>query len=278
MKKLIDMKKKKLIDMKKLVESLREGVVTTKTLQAAAGYIRIVRESGNSEVMKMAESQFVSPLRVVFFDEIEKGTLSKEKLKLLLHCGIDLSQASPHGYTPLMLAVEKGHQDIVEILLDAGANLKQTDKEGNTPLIFAVKEGHKDMVEILLDAGADLDQANDRSGETPLEWATKKGHKDIVRLLKHKISEKESPVLIRQILDAEKEKTPPGEPSLIELLYGAFGEKPKSPKLTKLIYHTFKARAATTGKFEEAIKPFKAYMASCCKKEGNVMTLLGLFK
>jgi ankyrin repeat protein len=49
---------------------------------------------------------------------------------LLQQEGIQLDDTNVDGYTPLMIAVEHGQEEIVEMLLTAGANPKKKNKEG----------------------------------------------------------------------------------------------------------------------------------------------------
>jgi ankyrin repeat protein len=52
------------------------------------------------------------------------------------------------GYTPLHLACDKGHIDIVNILLKCNSNVNLCDNNGYTPLHVACDKGHIDIVNI----------------------------------------------------------------------------------------------------------------------------------
>jgi ankyrin repeat protein len=86
------------------------------------------------------------------------------------------------GRTPLIVAAEKGHKDVVALLLKAGARIGAKNDKNMTPLLFAAQEGHKDVVELLLNKGANIED-QDKYGMSPLIMAAQKGHKDVVELL-----------------------------------------------------------------------------------------------
>lgn len=128
-----------------------------------------------------------------------------------------INQALKSGKTPLHLAAERGHVEIVEALLKNGANPKLTDADGQTPLVLAEENNHAAIVALLrpltttkkndvhniesskmlinaakegslektraaLAARADVNYANEH-GDTALIWACQKGHIEVVRSL-----------------------------------------------------------------------------------------------
>lgn len=145
-----------------------------------------------------------------------------ETVRSMLHRGIFWVEEYPTmrgpGGTPLCIACDIGHIEIVELLLDSGVNIDNWDNEGDTPLMLAAAQGHVDIVrlllnrganpnatnyiqqtalystmynldnnvleiaELLLDHGAEIDCVNDR-GDTPLSRAVFFYKRGIVKLL-----------------------------------------------------------------------------------------------
>ncbi|KAE9385780.1 ankyrin, partial [Gymnopus androsaceus JB14] len=58
-------------------------------------------------------------------------------------------------YTPLMIAAEIGHLDVVSVLIEEGANVNAQSEDGSTALRQASQEGHLEIVKLLLNHGAE---------------------------------------------------------------------------------------------------------------------------
>ena len=95
------------------------------------------------------------------------------------------------GYFPLLIASEKGLENIVNRLLEipAGENepevdVNQTGIWGKSSLFVAAENGHSNIVRKLLNAGAQarIDRRNER-GYTPLMIAAVNGHREVVNEL-----------------------------------------------------------------------------------------------
>jgi ankyrin repeat protein len=74
------------------------------------------------------------------------------------------------GYSPLAIAVARGHKQVVKLLLDHGAAANTQDEKGNTPLHYVSENNDLDLAK-LLDRGADVSLQN-KSGNQPLWTAT----------------------------------------------------------------------------------------------------------
>ena len=89
----------------------------------------------------------------------------------------------------MIKACESGETKVVQLLLErcsaeeCGLNVK--DKYGWTPFMLACQKGHKDVVKLLLDHSDKIElNARDGNGVTAIMFACKRGHKDVVQLLK----------------------------------------------------------------------------------------------
>ena len=84
--------------------------------------------------------------------------------------------------TPIFVASEGGHYQVVELLLAAGADPNEPENEGVTPLFVATEVGRYQVVKILLAAGANPN-AQLHDGRTALDAAKALQHHSIIRLL-----------------------------------------------------------------------------------------------
>lgn len=111
------------------------------------------------------------------------------------------------GATPLQIALEEGHTEVVRLLRDVSAadnnsiRVCVTSPKGRVsvvqtsaptgaiaceqrsfegPLHTAARKGHLEVVRLLCEARADKDEA-DKDGTTPLHASSQEGHVDVVR-------------------------------------------------------------------------------------------------
>lgn len=76
------------------------------------------------------------------------------------------------GWTPLHLAADGNHTELIWLLAEKGADLNAADTKGRTPLHRATYGGKLEAAEVLIVLGASLRKLN-KSGRTPLEVARK---------------------------------------------------------------------------------------------------------
>ena len=83
----------------------------------------------------------------------------------------------------LLQAVTVGHNEAVEFLLQLETvNIDHTNEEGKTALMLACERGHEDIVHSLLSAGANVN-LQDNNGVTALMTASEHNHISIINML-----------------------------------------------------------------------------------------------
>jgi ankyrin repeat protein len=86
------------------------------------------------------------------------------------------------SYSPLGMAIDRGHADIVQCLLTAGAN-PHCGSTLTTALGLAAERGEVEILQMLLPRGVDVNTPVSRDGWTALLSAIKNGHRSVVQLL-----------------------------------------------------------------------------------------------
>jgi len=95
----------------------------------------------------------------------------------------ELNQPEDDGLTPLHLAAQNCHTNVVELLLAKGAKINVTARDDATPLHLAAQEGCADVVTVLLHHAASINARDDKK-RTPLTRAEQWHQDEIVQLLK----------------------------------------------------------------------------------------------
>ncbi len=93
---------------------------------------------------------------------------NKRIASLLIENKADI-QTPCQGKSPLAWAIARDHNEIAQSLILAKANLETRDSEGMTPLVSAIRKGNQPIVDLLVSRGADLRSKCD--GKSPLAWA-----------------------------------------------------------------------------------------------------------
>lgn len=111
----------------------------------------------------------------------EYGHLDHVK-EFIEHKNESLLQRDDRGRTPLILAAEYGHTDVVNYLIGKGAEVGDKANGGRTALSYAAEFGHPETAKALLENGAIVEQV-DSLGRTPLMYAAWYDHANVVTVL-----------------------------------------------------------------------------------------------
>ncbi|XP_017339679.1 poly [ADP-ribose] polymerase tankyrase-2 isoform X3 [Ictalurus punctatus] len=79
----------------------------------------------------------------------------KQVCEILLRKGANINDKTKDLLTPLHLAAEKSHNDIIELLVKHEAKVNVVDNQGQTPLHRAAQCGHLQSCRLLMSAGSD---------------------------------------------------------------------------------------------------------------------------
>ncbi|XP_053566517.1 ankyrin repeat domain-containing protein 6 isoform X2 [Bombina bombina] len=103
-------------------------------------------------------------------------------VQILLKAGCDLDIQDDGNQTALHRAAVVGNSDILAALIQEGCSLDRQDKDGNTALHEAAWHGFSQSVKLLVKAGANV-LARNKAGNTPLHLACQNGHSQSCRIL-----------------------------------------------------------------------------------------------
>lgn len=170
------------------------GQEEEKDLSNTANYLQndviIFREGMRVEVVPLANSSTKSIAEGIKY---ETGTISRKRLDGTFDIEYDSGSKATHvstlkirslenKSTPMHIAVEFGHVDIVKILLHYKEEKNSKDKDMRTPFAIAASNGHIEILNILLKNGADIN-SKDKEGNSALHCAAINGYPDIITIL-----------------------------------------------------------------------------------------------
>uniref|UniRef100_A0A1X7SHJ1 Uncharacterized protein n=1 Tax=Amphimedon queenslandica TaxID=400682 RepID=A0A1X7SHJ1_AMPQE len=95
---------------------------------------------------------------------------------------VNIDHTNEEGKTALMLACERGHEDIVHSLLSAGANVNIQDNKGWTALMIASKHNHISIIHEILQTNAST-HLKALDGSNAVMIASYDGNYEVVKLL-----------------------------------------------------------------------------------------------
>lgn len=92
-------------------------------------------------------------------------------------------------WTPVHVAAQNGHHQILRKLLEAGGKADALKKDNVTPLYLAAGAGHLLTIKELFAAAPNLDpRPFTTNGSTPLHFAAENGHLEVFDFLRHRAS------------------------------------------------------------------------------------------
>ena len=133
----------------------------------------------NKPIVKLINIHDKVNQKKLLFEAIESHDV--KSLEELLKIKVDFNMQDEEGCTPLLLAVDFGHFEIVKILVSNRANLNATNFYDETPLGRAIEKGHYTITKYLLENGASVNV--DFGNESPLQIAIKEQNLEIIQML-----------------------------------------------------------------------------------------------
>lgn len=109
-------------------------------------------------------------------------TGDRRAVALFLEARVNTEIADERGWTPMMLAANKGYDEVIGVLFKHQANVNARDVLSNTALHWAADAGQLSSAKLLIVNHAEVDACN-QSGVTPLALAATRRHLGIVLLL-----------------------------------------------------------------------------------------------
>jgi ankyrin repeat protein len=118
----------------------------------------------------------------VLCDAAETGDVIT--VRTLLERGASANyRAGPKRATALILAAQKGQDDVIQMLVARGAEIDAQNTDGVTAVFLAALNGHVSSTRLLARHGARLDLKTNKEGWTPLMGAVVNNHSEAVRAL-----------------------------------------------------------------------------------------------
>jgi len=159
------------------------------TVKGNVGCVRVLLEEGHVPAQSPTSSGDLSPLSLA----AQAGHVDVVELLLKHHAA---SVPNTNGEYPMHLAAQRGHVQVCNLLLPVtGWDLPDRYHEW-TPLFHAARHGHADCVHVLLENGA-RPLLRDELGHLAAHYAAWYGHNDCLALLLEASQDVAQPTLYR---------------------------------------------------------------------------------
>ncbi|XP_067653568.1 ankyrin repeat and SOCS box protein 2-like [Haliotis asinina] len=111
-----------------------------------------------------------------------RGDLETVK-RILAEGHVDINYRGDYSKTPVMMAAQIGHRDVVEFLMGRGADMSLVDRGGNNVLYFACAGGDLETVKLILSMNVVDINVRNNYGYTAADWARGRRHQRVLDLL-----------------------------------------------------------------------------------------------
>lgn len=145
-------------------------------------------EQGNLPAMDdfLVGEQMVNMRNACLWTPLMKASINGhfKAVEKLLNKGAEVDLVDKGGYSAMMLAASNNFAPVVELLIQRGAEVDRVElSHGWTALIWAAKRGHEESVRVLLKYSANHSVKDDEN-KTAMQYAQENGFKGIASLLK----------------------------------------------------------------------------------------------
>ncbi|XP_076108738.1 uncharacterized protein LOC143076757 [Mytilus galloprovincialis] len=100
----------------------------------------------------------------------------------LYHCNSNVNHCRNDEVSPLFIACENGHTEVVQMLINNKADINKCRDTGVSPLLIACQNGHSEVIQMLINNKADINKCTD-TAVSPLYIACQNGHTEVVQML-----------------------------------------------------------------------------------------------
>ena len=165
-------------DKANYVETKKGGNLSPIHLAAMYGYVETAYRmiNNNSTSPNPSNVHGITPI----FLAAENG--HPEMVRLLMTSTTDPNIADYIGWTPIHAAAFKGHLEAVQLLMTSTTIPNVADSRGWTPIYAAACQGHLEIVQLLMTSTTNPNVANN-FGRTPILHAAEEGYLEIIQLL-----------------------------------------------------------------------------------------------